>query len=102
MRPAVRALLDLGPLPSSANAEPELLEEFEKRLKRITRPVTPAETRALCALFGPDECFGLAWSLLGLIETAPGGVPFAQPPGPEENEWIQRLWRRAHREPGDS
>ncbi len=34
--------------------------------------VTDEEAVALATLFGPDGCYGLAWFVLHLIETAPG------------------------------
>jgi hypothetical protein len=41
-------------------------------------------------LFGPDDCFGLEWSLVGLVETAPGW-PLADCLENTDNEWIQGL-----------
>lgn len=72
MRAAVEALVDLGPLSASNVAEAPTLEMFERLLQQVSRPVSDTEATALCRLFGPDDCFGLAWSLLHLIETAPG------------------------------
>jgi len=37
-------------------------------LKDIARPIAQDEARELAKLFVPDSCFGLAWSLLHLIE----------------------------------
>lgn len=59
-------------------------------------PVTNEEARVLVTLFGPDECYGLAWTLVHLIETAPGW-PIADCLGGTGNEWIQRLRLRATR-----
>jgi len=66
-------------------------------VQSITRPVSREEAFALLACFGPDDSYGLAWSLLHLIETAPGGVLIAEKPAESENEWIRRLWARSHR-----
>ena len=60
------------------------------------RPVTDDEAALLIRCFGPDDCFGLAWTLLHLIETAPGRLPLKAEPSPAENEWVRRLWDRAH------
>jgi hypothetical protein len=72
MQAAVEAIVGLGPLPASAVAEVPTLEMFERLLQQVSRPVSDTEATVLCGLFGPDDCFGLAWSLLHLIETAPG------------------------------
>lgn len=49
---------------------------------------------ALVSCFGPDDCYGIAWSLLHLIESAPNPV-LVSDPGPDSNEWHQRLHLRA-------
>lgn len=63
--------LALGPLPSEA-APPEQIKRHQNVLQAITRPVSLAEADALAQMFGPDDCFGLAWTLVHLIESAPG------------------------------
>lgn len=60
----------------------------------ISRPVTGEEARALVDCFGSDDCYGVAWTLLHLIETGPNPVLKAQPAS-DANEWHVRLWRRA-------
>jgi hypothetical protein len=60
----------------------------------ISRPVTAEEAKALVACFGPDDCYGVAWSLLHLIETGPNPVLAAEP-ARGANEWHHRLWTRA-------
>lgn len=52
----------------------------------VTRPLTEEEAVALLVCFGPDDAFGLAWTLLHLIEATPGGVPIAAMPQPSDNE----------------
>lgn len=73
LRPEVARLLDMGPLPDSATAATDStrLEDYQ-RLDGIRKPVSDEEAWALAALFGPDDCFGLAWSVVHLIESAPG------------------------------
>ena len=39
-------------------------------LAQVSSPVNASEAAILCTLFGSDSCFGLAWSLVHLIETA--------------------------------
>ena len=97
IRPEVQQLVDLGPFPSSDDADPHEIERRGALLDRIARPPTRAEAAALLACFGPDDAFGLAWSLLHLIETAPMGIPIDHKPSASENEWIRRLWDRSHR-----
>jgi hypothetical protein len=72
MQPAVERLVQIGPLPSSSVATVPILQEREALLAKVKPPITDSEARALVQLFGPDDCFGLAWSLLHLIETSPG------------------------------
>ena len=96
IRPAVRAFVELGPLPD-CHASVETIRAHE-RLLEIEGPVSDEEAAVLLRCFGPDDCFGLAWTLLHLIETAPGGIPIKAAPSAQDNEWIQRLWHRSHRE----
>jgi len=96
IRQEVINFVKLGPLPASS-APVEKIAEHETHLAKIQRPVTDEEARLLLVCFGPDDCFGGAWTLLHLIESAPGGCPLKEPPAPDENEWIKRIWERAHR-----
>jgi hypothetical protein len=103
IRQTVVDLLELGPLPASDDAIADDaiakgIDAFYERLMAIARPVTEEEALALMSLFGPDDCFGVAWTLLHLIETCPTGVPIPTKPDPEVNEWIRYLWDRSHRE----
>ena len=97
IRTEVQRLIDLGPFPASSNAEEADIDHREAVLKSIAPPLTAQEATALMSCFGPDEAFGLAWALLHLIETAPGGPPPASKPADSDNEWIRRLWARSHR-----
>ncbi|HEX9412867.1 MAG TPA: hypothetical protein VF916_05140, partial [Ktedonobacterales bacterium] len=72
MRQVVQELATLGPLPGSEEATEEQLHHYQELLAALTPPATDQEARILVTLFGPDECFGLAWTLLHLIESAPG------------------------------
>lgn len=67
MRPEIKRLLILGPLPSEDDATIEHLRLVEDILKTVRKPVTNDEARALASLFGADGCFGVAWSYLHLI-----------------------------------
>jgi hypothetical protein len=94
MRHEVNALLALGPFPSSSDASVQHLEALENALTRMPKSVTDDEACALVKLFGPDECFGLAWTLLHLIETAPGWA-LQEALHDTSNEWVARLRERA-------
>ena len=97
IRPEVHELIQMGPFPaSSKKSDPDDIQRRGATLDKITRPVSDGEASALLACFGPDEAFGLAWCLVHLIETAPGGCPIKEKPNESDNEWIRRLWNRSH------
>ncbi len=91
MREEVQAFVGLGPLPSE-DADEELINLREQYLNRIVAPVTDEEAHALVGMFGPDGCYGLAWSLLHLIETAPGWPVEGCLHG--DNTWVALLRQR--------
>jgi hypothetical protein len=70
------------------------LEKFQTLLTKVEQPISDDDARALVKLFGPDDAFGLAWTLLHAIETAPGW-PLDDVLGDSGNEWIDRLKQRA-------
>ncbi len=94
MRPEVLALVALGPLPAEANASAEQLELYERSIQSISAPVTDHEARSLTSLFGEDSCFGLAWSLLHLIETSPNW-PLGDELTNHSNMWVSLLFERS-------
>jgi hypothetical protein len=94
MQPAVETLIQLGPLPDSQHATEEALNYLQQLLTSVWTPITDEEAVALSQLFGPDDCFGIAWSLVHLIETSPGW------PSPDVinragGHWIELLRERA-------
>ena len=92
VRPPVKELAALGPLPNEASATEADLARRQELLHALTAPVSDEEALILVRLFGPDDCFGLAWTLVHLIETAPGWLHL---PLPElDNEWVTRLDHR--------
>jgi hypothetical protein len=68
----VQHLISLGPLPSEQVATVEQLRQFEAALVAVVPPLSDEEAVALLTLFGSDGCFGLAWTLVHLVESAPG------------------------------
>jgi hypothetical protein len=96
VRSEVLRFAQLGPLPpesDDAEAGDEAFGELERSRRAVRWPVSDDEARLLAQGFGVDECFGLAWTLLQLVETAPTPVPAAEPPA-TANEWLRLLWRR--------
>jgi len=98
VRGETSAFLALGPLPSSRGAEESHITRLTEALARIAAPVSVEEAVLLSTAFGPDECFGLAWTLVHLIESAPNGAPIDRLPE-IDNEWIRLLRERAGRSP---
>ncbi|MGW0467762.1 hypothetical protein ACWDX6_21240 [Streptomyces sp. NPDC003027] len=98
MRPEVRTFVADGPLPDW-DANEEEIDRRERRLMAISRPVTREEAAALATCFGPDDCYGVAWTLVHVIETAPGPVPQLEDPGPEAGDWAEVLRARWGGEP---
>jgi hypothetical protein len=86
----------MGPLPSNESAanDPTRLREYQSLLHSISQPVSMEEAVALAEMFGPDDCFGLAWTVLHLIESAPGWPSLDRLPA-SENQWIVLLRDRA-------
>ncbi len=97
VRSVVRDFLNMGPLPPEEVADEKTIAELTELLHKIEAPITLEEAKLLMLAFGPDECFGLAWTLVHLIETTPGGIPFSEVPAPQDNEWIRELWLRTRR-----
>lgn len=94
VRQEINTLYTLGPLPSEHDANPELIRKYEDLYRAIIRPITDEEARLLVKLFGSDGCFGLASSLIHLIETAPGW-PLKDCLNNLDNEWIIVLRNRS-------
>ncbi|MEU4237076.1 hypothetical protein [Actinoplanes sp. NPDC026619] len=96
VRREVRRFVELGPLRPEDDESDDAdaaLEAQERALLAIQRPVTDDEAELLIGAFGPDNCFGMAWTLLHLVETAPAAHPPVRPAG-DANPWHARLWLR--------
>lgn len=91
IRQAVADFLAAGPLPDE-DQPVDAIQRSQDLLERIESPVTDEEAMALLGGFGPDDCYGLAWTLLHLIETAPGAQTAEYPDS--ANPWVQLLRRR--------
>ncbi|MET8136249.1 hypothetical protein [Streptomyces sp. NPDC005251] len=93
MKLQVQVFVADGPLPDWDASEDEI-DRRVHQLNTILKPVTGEEAKALASCFGPDDCYGVAWTLLHIIETGPNPVLTTEP-GPDANEWHQRLYDRA-------
>ncbi len=93
MRETVRRLASLGVLPSEDSAL-ALIQQYEELLAQIVPPVSDEEARVLISLLGSDDCYGLAWTMIHLIETAPGW-PLMDLLENRSNNWIELLRTRA-------
>lgn len=96
IRKEIEEMNALGPLPSEDSRDVELMKKYDKLYRSITPPVTDEEARILVKLFGPDGGYGMASSLMHLIETSPGW-PLKDCLGDLDNEWIVELRNRAIR-----
>lgn len=72
MQSAILALTKLGALPRCEDAHDDWLAKFQSYLLEIEQPVSNEDAAELAKLLGPDDCFGMAWTLVHAIETAPG------------------------------
>lgn len=96
IRPQIRELIELGPFPASSSVDLDVIKRQGEVFDAIAPPVSDEEARELLKLFGPDDFFGLSWSLLHLIESAPNW-PLMDCLQVESNEWIVRLKESAQR-----
>jgi hypothetical protein len=98
IRTEIVELVELKAFPASDDVELDVIQTQERLLRAILVPVTEEEARQLITLFGPDDYFGMAWTLLHLIETAPNW-PLMDCLSDDSNEWVVRLRRRAANSP---
>src|SRR5687768_15601196 len=92
VRDAVKALVAAGPMPSEDDEDSDL-ENWEKPLLSLKAPLSDEEADALIGIFPPDLAFGLGFTLLHLVESAPGwGLAMAA--RIQEKEWRERAEKR--------
>jgi hypothetical protein len=96
IRPEIQQLVNWGAFPSSKEIVLENVKEQENLLHAIKPPISDEEARQLANLFGPDDYFGMAWSLVHLIESA-SSWPIKECLTDSSNEWVKRLVERAQR-----
>jgi len=98
MRRSVAELVALGRLPEEGDADVPQLQAFESALKTIEPPISDEEAVALLSVFpvGEGSCFGLSWSVLHLVESAPGW-PCQESRLHAANPWVKVMLERAAR-----
>ena len=96
MRTEVTELVSLGRLPEDATASLPEVQSFEVALEKIEAPVSNEEALALLCVLPVSQasCFGLAWSIVHLVETAPGW-PLPQAKLQTANPWVKSMLERA-------
>ena len=99
MRDQIGQLVALGSFlaESDESTEGENLIKQQDTLVRALRGLRPATDQEACALtsiFGPDDAFGLAWSVMHFIETAPSWPLVSCIQNMPSLLWKQRLEER--------
>src|SRR5262245_39260975 len=91
MRVEVVQLAKMGTFPKSTT-DIDAIELWQETLETIKPPLSDEEAAVLVGLFpeNDDDCFGLAWTLIHLIETAPNW-PLKSCLETQDNPWIFRL-----------
>jgi len=93
---AVIELAALGSLPSEEEATVEGLQKFEQLISLVHKPVSDEDASMLVKILGPDDCYGGAWTLVHLIESAPGW-PIPEALAVAHHAWRQELCERVER-----
>lgn len=83
----IDALVAMGRLPLSSEADPVFLESFQGVLEKIEGIVTKEDAVRLLKLLGPDDCFGLARSIIHASENCEE-LPSASELHGVETAWI--------------
>lgn len=92
IRSEVSEFVANGPLPGE-DAGVQTVARAQALLERIQPPLTDDEAHALAVSFGPDDSYGLGWSLLHLIESAPGARTADYSSAPR-SQWTELLQAR--------
>jgi hypothetical protein len=99
LRDHTQRIVDLGPMPADApDIEEDLLSTWASAIEDLELPLSEDESIALLACFPPDDStvFGLAWSLLHAVETAPYGPELLRSLD-DRSWWVALLKQRAIR-----
>ncbi len=99
IRLEIAKLAEMGEFPASKAADVALVRQRQELLSRVTPPISDDEAKELIRVFGPDDYYGLAWTVLHLIESSPHW-PLVECLSRGSNEWIVRLRDRAAKKEG--
>ena len=91
---AVAVLASLGPMPAAEQASDHIIGKWESALLSLKTPISSNDAKVLVGLFGTDDCFGLAWTMIHALETAPEWPIWDLLPA-SGGDWIQLLRHRA-------
>lgn len=94
MQRQITELLALGGLPPEKTVTVDQLEKIESLVVSIVKPLSNVEAEALVTVFGDDGCYGIAKSVMLLIETAPEW-PIESCLANVHNVWVKTLAERA-------
>lgn len=100
VRPSVRELIQLGPLPTDAESEehPVRAGRWEQLVGELfsAGDVTDAEAAELLRLFPRDDTdsYGVAWTLVHVVESAPSW-PLSEAIAGASGPWSELLKQRA-------
>jgi hypothetical protein len=94
VRAEVARLVELGRFPNELDVTEDEVQKREEPIRALSTPVSDAEARLLLGILGEDDFWGMAWSIVTLIESAPGYPDWE---GIEQivGDWRDTLWRRA-------
>ncbi|NUF50249.1 hypothetical protein [Gilliamella sp. ESL0250] len=93
MRQSVNELIKMGPLPSETCSDIDFIQKYQNILHSIQPPLSNEEATKLITLFGKDESYGLAWTLLHLIESS-ADFSIDKQLLKNTNPWIELLLKR--------
>ncbi len=100
LRPSVSELIQLGRLPTDeqADAQPVRADRWADLIGEVhgDRPINDAEAAALVDLLPENDtdCYGVAWTLVHAIESAPGW-PLEKELNSVSGPWVELLEQRS-------
>jgi hypothetical protein len=94
MRPAIAEFVSLGTMPSEDDAPLAQLEVYERLVRAFEPPASDEEAAAMAQVLpdGDDSLFGMVWSAVHFIETAPSW-PIVSSLRPVTG-WRRVMWER--------
>ena len=90
----VDKLVDVGRLPASDRVDKDYLESFQALLREIDGDLDKSDSIRILQLLGPDDCFGLAWSIVHIAENCSEWPFFSEMSGVDPG-WVRILEERS-------